>query len=139
MFNLNLAKYFNSKLLSIERDLTEAFFVEINLHNKKKWFISCSYNPKRALIANHFSSLSKCTDIYTSKCDNLIFLDDFNARVEDTDTKMFCSSYNLTSMVNKATCCKNPDKLTCIDLNLTNCPGSLQNFLCSRDRIIIFS
>ena len=25
-----------SKLLSIERDLTEAFFVEINLHNKKK-------------------------------------------------------------------------------------------------------
>ena len=25
-----------SKLLSIERNLTEAFFVEINLHNKKK-------------------------------------------------------------------------------------------------------
>ena len=25
-----------SKLLSIERDLTEAFFVEINLHNKRK-------------------------------------------------------------------------------------------------------
>ena len=41
---------------------------------------------------------------------------------------MFCSSYNLTSMVNKATCYKNPDKPTCIDLILTNCPGSFQNF-----------
>ena len=39
-----------SKLLSIERDLTEAFFVEINLHNKKKWLISCSYNPKKAIL-----------------------------------------------------------------------------------------
>ena len=27
-----------SKRLLIERDLTETFFVEINLHNKKKWF-----------------------------------------------------------------------------------------------------
>ena len=41
---------------------------------------------------------------------------------------MFCSSYNLTSMVNKATCYKNLDKPTCIDLILTNCPGSFQNF-----------
>ena len=31
-----------SKPLSIEGDLTEAFFLEINLHNKKKWLISCS-------------------------------------------------------------------------------------------------
>ena len=55
------------------------------------------------------------------------FLGDFNAGVEDTDIKIFCSSYNLTSMVNKATCYKNPDKSTCIDLILTNSPGSFQN------------
>ena len=30
-------------------------------------------------------------------------------------------------MVNKATCYKNPDKLTFIDLILTDCPGSFQN------------
>ena len=101
--------------MSIERDLTEAFFVEINLHNKKKWLISCSYNPKRASVANHLSALSKCTDIYTFKYDNLIFLGDLNAGVEDTDIKIFCSSYNLTSMVNKATFNNNPDKPTCID------------------------
>ena len=80
-----------SKLLSIEGDLTEAFLVEINLYNKRKWLISCSYNPKTTSIANQVSALSKSTDIYTSKYDNLIFLDDFNAR-EDTDIKKFCSS-----------------------------------------------
>ena len=37
---------------------------------------------------------------YISKYDNLNFLGDFNAEVEDKDIK----SYNLTSMVNKATC-----------------------------------
>ena len=116
-----------SKLLSTERDLTGAFFVEINLHNKKKWLISCSYDPKRPSIANHLSTLSKCADIYTSKYENLIFLGDFNAGVEDTGIKIFCISYNLTSMVNKATCFKNPDKPTCIDLILTNCPGSFQS------------
>ena len=29
-------------------------------------------------------------------------------------------------MVNKATCYKNSDKPTCIDLTLRNCPGSFQ-------------
>ena len=30
-------------------------------------------------------------------------------------------------MINKPTCYKNPDKPACIDLILTNCPGSFQN------------
>ena len=30
-------------------------------------------------------------------------------------------------MIYKPTCYKNPDKPTCIDLILTNCPGSFQN------------
>ena len=33
---LYISEDISSKLLSIERDLTEAFLVEINLHNKKK-------------------------------------------------------------------------------------------------------
>ena len=80
-----------SKFLSIERDLTEVFFVDINLHKKKKWLISCSYNPKRAAIANHISALSKNTDIYihTVKYGNLIFLGNFKSGIEDTDIKNF--------------------------------------------------
>ena len=41
--------------------------------------------------------------------------------------KKFFSSYDLTSMVNKAMCYKDPDKPTCIDLILTNWPRSFQN------------
>ena len=47
--------------------------------------------------------------------------------MEDSSIKIFCSNYNLTSMINKPTCYRNPDKRTCIDLILTNCPGSFQN------------
>ena len=36
-----------SKLLLVEENLIEGFFVEINLRNKKKWLLSCSYNPKK--------------------------------------------------------------------------------------------
>ena len=38
-----------SKLLLVEENPIEGFFVEISLRNKKKWLISCSYNPKNLL------------------------------------------------------------------------------------------
>ena len=37
-----------SKLLLVEENLIERFFVEINLRNNKKWLIGCSYNPKKS-------------------------------------------------------------------------------------------
>ena len=61
-----------------------------------------------------------------TKYDQLLFLGDFNAGVEDSSIKDFCSSFKLTSMINKPTCFKNLEKL-CIDLILTNCPRSFQN------------
>ena len=71
--------------------------------------------------------MSKSPDLYLTKYDQLLFLGDFNAGVEDSAIKNFCSSYNLTSMLNKPTCFKNPDKPSCIDLILTNCPRSFKN------------
>ena len=115
-----------SKLLSIYQDI-EGFSVEINLRGNKKWLLSCSYNPKKVQISNHLAELSKSTDLYLTKYDQLMFLGDFNAGVEDSAIKNFCSSYNLTSMLNKPTCFKNPDKPSCIDLILTNCPRSFKN------------
>ena len=72
--------------------------------------------------------MSKDTNIYLTKYDQLLFLGDFNAGVEDTSMKNFCSSYNLRSMINKPTCFKNPGKPSCIDLILTNWSRSFQNF-----------
>ena len=36
----------------------EAMFVEINLR-KKKWLLSCSYNPQKCEIRNHLGSVGK--------------------------------------------------------------------------------
>ena len=79
-------------------------------------------------ISNYLAELGKNTDLYRTKYDQLLFLGDFNAGVEDSSVTNFCSSYNLTSMISKPTCFKNPEKPSCIDLILTNCPRSFQNF-----------
>ena len=105
-----------SKLLLVEENLTEGFFVEINLRNKKKWLLSCSYNPKKSSLSKHIAELSKRLGLFTTKYVRLLFLGDFNAGMEDSSIKIFCSNFNLTSMINKATCYENPDKPTCIDL-----------------------
>ena len=119
-------KIFLQNLL-VEENLIEGFFVEVNLQNKKKWLLSFSYNPKKTSLSNHIAELSKSLDLFTTKYERLLFLGDFNAGMEDSSIKIFCSNFNLTSMINKPTCYKNPDKPTCIDLILTNCPGSFQN------------
>ena len=54
------------------------------------------------------SALSKSIDVYTRKYENLLFLGDLYAGVEDACVKRFCEP-------------------SCIDLILTNCPHSFQN------------
>ena len=115
------------KLLLVEGNLIEGFFVEINLQNKKTWLIRRSYNPKKTSLSNYIAELSKSLDLLTTKYERLLFLGDLNVGMEDSSIKIFCRNYNLTSMINKPTCYKNPDKPTCIDLILTDCPGSFQN------------
>ena len=116
-----------SRLVSTESSQVEGFIVEISLQNKKNWRLCCSYNPKKDLITQHLYALSKSIDVFTSKYDSLLFSGDFNTVVEDTSVKKFCRSYNLTIMINKPTCYKNPDRPSCIHLILTNCPRSFQD------------
>ena len=39
-----------SRVVSTESSQVGGLFVEINLRNKKKWLLCCSYNPKKDLI-----------------------------------------------------------------------------------------
>ena len=87
----------------------------------------CSYNPNKALIANHMALLNKSNDIYTTCNDNLLFWGDFNVELEDALIKNVCLAYSLTSMVNKPLCYRNSEKPSCIDLILANCPRSFPN------------
>ena len=80
-----------SKLLSMNKNIGD-FFVEINLRKKKNWLLSCSYNPTKMQISNHFAELSKTTALDLTKYDQLLFLRDFNPGVEDSYVKNFCSS-----------------------------------------------
>ena len=90
---LNIRDDIPSKLLSMNK-IIEGFFVEMNLHKKKKWLLNCSYNPMKMQISNHLAELNKGTDRHVTKCDQLLFLVDFNAEVEDLSVKNFCAGYN---------------------------------------------
>ena len=70
--------YIRSKLLSMNENI-QGFFVEVNLHKKKKWLLICSYNPTKIQISNHPAELSKSTDLCLTKYDQLLFLGDLNA------------------------------------------------------------
>ena len=88
----------------------------MNLQNKKKWSLYCSYYANKTLMSSPSSVWSKSIDLYTAKYHHLLFLRDFSAGVEDTYLKNFCRNYNLTSMVKKPTFHKNPEKPSSIDL-----------------------
>ena len=54
-------------------------------------------------MSNYLTELSKSTDLYLTKYDQLLFLGDFNAGVEDSSVKNCCFSYNLTRLINRPT------------------------------------
>ena len=71
----------------------ENFFVEINVR-KKKWLIKCSYNPKTNDIAGHLNHVSKNLDRFSSKYENYIIMDDFNAEIRTAMLKNFVQPIN---------------------------------------------
>ena len=99
-----------SKFLFVEENTIECLFVEIKLQDKRKWLIGCSYKPKKTSSSNLIAVLSKTLDLFTTKYERLRFR---WLQCEYSSIKIFCSNYNLTSMINKPTCYKNQD--TCID------------------------
>ena len=88
--------------------------------------INCSYNDQKNNISSHLNVITKTLDTYYSKYENVVFLGNFNAGIEENTMKSFCESYNLTNLIKQPTCLKNPEKPSCIDLILTNRPKSFQ-------------
>ena len=106
--------------------LTESFYIEINLKNKK-WLLCCSYNPNKNNIQFHLENMTKSLAVYSSNYKNLIILVYFNVNVRNSYMTGFCDTYDLRSLITEPTCYKNPEKSTCIDVILTNHPRSFQN------------
>ena len=110
------AKLINN--INFDNDI-EAMFIEINLR-KKKWLLSVSYNPHKALIGKHLQAVGKNLDLCSGRYENVIIMGDFNTEPTESAMGEFMNIYNLKNLIKGPTCYKNPDKPSCIDLILTN-------------------
>ena len=100
-------------LVSFNNDNSiEQFFLVIVLR-KKKWLLSCSYNPHLNFIEKHLNHLKKCLGHLPGKFDNCILLCDFNSKISRKYLSRFSESYNLNSLAQNPTCFKNHDKPIC--------------------------
>ena len=88
--------------------------------------LNCSYNPHKSNIGSYLNIITKTLDTYYGKYENVVFLGDVNAGIEETTMESFCESYNLTNLTKQPTGLKNPEEHSCIDLILTNRPNSFQ-------------
>ena len=115
-----------SKVISKETLSIEGVFFELNFC-KKKWLLSCSYNPKFNTITDHLEILRRNVDLYSVQYENLILIGDFITDINHSCMKTFCESYTLSSLIKEPTCYNNLQNSSCIDLILTNSPYSFQN------------
>ena len=115
------SRFLNSK----SKTGIETISVEINLR-KRKWFLNCFYNPNKNVISNQLECLNRIMDEFSKNYENVIFLGDFNTCINDNEMTSFCSLNDLISLIDQPTCCKNPDKPTCIHLILMNHPNYFQ-------------
>ena len=115
-----------SKLISKETLDIEGIFIELNFR-KKKWLLSCSYNPNKNTITDHLEILRRNLDLYSAHYENLIIIGDFNTDIKQSCMKSFGESYTLSGLIKEPTCHKNPQNPSCIELILTNSPYSFQN------------
>ena len=114
-----------STLLNSDMSI-ESFYTEINIR-KKKWFLICTYNRNKNIISNHLKEIGKKLDNYSSKYDNFILFGDLNSEPTESAVRDFFEIYSCRNLINDNTCFKNPSKLSCIDLIITNRPKSFQN------------
>ena len=105
----------------------EYLLVELNVR-KQKWLTIYKHNPHKTRIKGHLECISTEIDSHSSKCDNFSLLGDFDSESTEEAMESFCQIYIFKNLINKPTCYKNPTNPSCVDLILTNRPGSFQNF-----------
>ena len=96
----------------------ESIYVELNRRNKK-YLRNCFDKAHKAMITNHLATLSKFLDLSSSRYKKKLILGYFNVEIDASCVKCLCETYNLTNLINKPTCYKNPNNPTCIDMIVT--------------------
>ena len=80
-----------SKVISQETLSIEGMFTELHFR-KKKWLLSCSYNPYLKTITDHLEILRRNLNLYSVQYDNLNLIGDFNTDINHTCMKTFFES-----------------------------------------------
>ena len=115
-----------SRVLSLNKSI-DSLFVELNFR-KKRWLLCCTYNPNRNNISNHLDLLRRSLNLYSAEYEHIIIVRDLNnTEVTQTCMKVFCDSHEFKNLSKDATCYKNPENPSCIELILTNNPNSFEN------------
>ena len=107
-----------ANFLPFEDKPIEPLFIELNFR-KKKWLLSCSYNPNKNNSSKHLQQLRNNLDLYSAKYENIILIRDFNLSTEESHMETFGESCELKNLIKVPTCYKNPQNPSCIDLILT--------------------
>ena len=115
-----------AKFLSADTKPIEGLYIELNFH-KRKWLLSCSYNPNKNNIMTHLDALQRNLDLCSSEYEHVILLGDFNVETKEPCMQSFLELYGLRNLISERTCYKNPGKFSSIDLILTNSSLSFQN------------
>ena len=103
----------------------EGVFVELNFR-RKNWLVRCSYNPQKLNITKHLDVIGKNHDLYSFRYENYLLVSDFNFEPSENALIEFCKVYKLKNRVKGATCYKNTEKLSYIDMIFTDRPRSFQ-------------
>ena len=103
---LYVRKDIPSKLLSIENQPIDGFYIKINLR-KKKWLLCGTYNLHRNNTGNHLDSLSKNLVLHSSTYDTYIVIGDFNIEADSNEVSSFCDTFDLTSLIKSQLVIKN--------------------------------
>ena len=112
-----------TKLLSIEQELVEEIFIDLNFL-KKKSIIFGGYNPNRKNIAIS-GDVKTNLDLYCTDYESLIVTEDFNKESNQSDMKDFCGFYKLNNLIKEPTCYKHLENSSCINLTLgEKCPNT---------------
>ena len=104
-------------VISTDKNPFESFYVELNFR-KKKWLLSCSYNPNNENIESHLNGLTRSIASLSLKYENIILLGDFNSCMDDSPMIGFCETYKLRNLVKHPTCLKNPENPSYIDFGI---------------------
>ena len=75
----------------------------------------------------HLDAVGKTLHLHSSTYNKIVLLGDFNAETDEQHMESFCDNYSLKILNRQPTCYKNFEKLTCIELVLTNIPCSFQS------------